>query len=74
MRTTVLTLVATAAILLSGASAWNAQAETWRGAADISSAAKNFTPIEKAACFGWGRCAPGFHQVCGPRRCWCARC
>jgi hypothetical protein len=66
-----------ATILLAGL-AVAAQAQTWRGSADLNGAAQNFTPIHKAACGGrWGpRCPPGRHWVCGPRgwRCWCAPC
>jgi hypothetical protein len=44
----------------------------------ISSAeqARNFTPVEKAACGPhWGRfCGPFHHRVCGRWRCWCAPC
>jgi hypothetical protein len=70
----VLTLVATAMILLTGFSAWQADAQTWRGAGKISTA-QNYTPTEKAACRGWGPwCGPGFTRVCGPYRCWCRPC
>jgi hypothetical protein len=67
-----MTIVSAAMILLAGA----AQAETWRGV-DISSAARNFTPIQiqPAACRGWGPyCGPGFTRVCGRWRCWCRPC
>jgi len=78
MRRLVMTFAAIAAILLAGALAFRAEAQTSRGAADIPAAAQNFTPIEKAACGPhWGpRCGPYHHWVCGPyhRRCWCARC
>jgi hypothetical protein len=66
-----------AATLLFAGVAFTAQAQTWRGSADLNGAAQNFTPIAKAACGGrWGRwCPPGRHRVCGPRgRCWCAPC
>lgn len=77
MRKLVMTFIATAAILAAGAVAYNADAQTSRGAAGITTQAKNFTPIEKAACGPfWGRwCGPFHHRVCGPRgRCWCAHC
>jgi hypothetical protein len=69
-------VTATAAILFVGSLAWKADAQTTRGAAAISATAKNFTPIEKAACGPyWGRwCGPYHHRVCGPYRCWCAHC
>ncbi|MBV9426103.1 MAG: hypothetical protein JO084_00075 [Bradyrhizobiaceae bacterium] len=63
-------------ILLVGL-AVSAQAQTWRGSAQLNGAAQNFTPIAKVACGGrWGPwCPPGRHRVCGPRgRCWCAPC
>ena len=50
-----------AATLLFAGVAFTAQAQTWRGSADLNGAAQNFTPITKAACGGrWGpRCPPG---------------
>jgi hypothetical protein len=76
MRKLVVTIIATAAILLAGSLAFKADAQTSRGAANIPAQAQNFTPIEKAACgpfFGrW--CGPYHHRVCGPYRCWCAHC
>lgn len=76
MRKLVITVIATAAILSAGAVAYKAEAQTSRGAADITAQTKNFTPIEKAACGPhWGRyCGPYHHRVCGPYRCWCAHC
>jgi hypothetical protein len=76
MRKLVFTVTATAAILFTGSLAWQAEAQTSRGAASIGAAAHNFTPIEKAACGPHvGRwCGPFHHRVCGPRHCWCARC
>jgi hypothetical protein len=69
------TLAAAAAILLAGSLPWKAEAETWRGAASTRAAVENFTPIEKAACQGWGPwCGPGFVRACGPYRCWCRPC
>jgi predicted small secreted protein len=63
------------ALLLAGSVALTADAQTSRGAGNISSAAQNFTPIEQVACRGWGPyCRPGFTRVCGPYRCWCRRC
>ncbi|MEK4035481.1 hypothetical protein WOC76_06160 [Methylocystis sp. IM3] len=45
------------------------------GAASLYSQARNFTPIEEAACQGWGRwCPPGYVRACGPYRCWCRPC
>ena len=67
--------VAFALAALTGLFTLAADAQTWRGAAAL--ATQNFTPIDKAACWGWGpHCPPGRTWVCGPygRRCWCARC
>ena len=72
-----LTITATAAILLTGALAWQAQAQTSRAATILGHAIQNFTPVEKAqpaACRGWGRCPPGRVWACGPRGCWCRWC
>jgi hypothetical protein len=78
MRRLVVTLFAITAILLAGALAFKADAQTSRGAAAIPAQAQNFTPIEKAACgpFRGRWCGPFHHRVCGPygRRCWCAPC
>ncbi len=76
MRKLAVTFAAAAAILLVGTPAWKADAETWRGAGNVSSAAQNFTPIEPAACRGWGgQCRPGWHLRCGPLgRCRCVPC
>jgi len=76
MRKLVITFIATAAILTAGAVAYKAEAQTSRGAADITAQTKNFTPIEKAACGPhWGRwCGPYHHRVCNGYRCWCAHC
>lgn len=76
MRMLTIAIMATAVLALS-ATAWNAQAQTWRGSADVKGAAQNFTPIHKAACGGrFGRhCGPGRHWWCGPRGyCRCVPC
>jgi hypothetical protein len=72
----VIILAATAAILLAGSMAFEADAQTSRGAASIPAQAQNFTPIEKAACgpHRGAHCGWYHHWVCGPRGCWCARC
>lgn len=74
MRKLVVTLSATAAILLAGSLASNAQIT--RGAATLPAASQNFTPIEKAACGPYvGRwCGRWHHRVCRYGRCWCAPC
>ncbi|MBV9288507.1 MAG: hypothetical protein JO288_11915 [Hyphomicrobiales bacterium] len=80
MRRTAIVLAASTALMFGGALIWRAQAQMERGSAVLSETAKNFTPIEKAACGPhWGRyCPPWHHWVC--RRgywgahCWCAPC
>jgi hypothetical protein len=74
MRKLLLIGAALAIVTLVESPTMQANAEVVRGMSTIKTATQNFTPIQKAACFGWGKCAPGFHEVCGPRRCWCARC
>jgi len=77
MSKLVITLTATAALLLAGSLASDLEAQTTRGAANVSTTTKNFSPIEKAACgpFFGARCGPWHHWVCGPRgNCWCAHC
>ena len=76
MRKLLLTVIATAAILAVGATAFQADAQTTRGAANLTTQSQNFTPIEKAACGPhWGRwCGPFHRRVCRYGRCWCAHC
>ncbi len=75
MRKLIVTAAAMAALFVIGSSIEPAQAQTTRAAASIAAATQNFTPIEKAACRGWGRwCGPGYVRACGPFRCWCRPC
>ena len=77
MRKWLFVIAALSAVLMVGSPAMQASAQMSPALAAIKGATRNFTPVEKAACFGWGRyCRPGFHRVCGPRgrRCWCAPC
>jgi hypothetical protein len=75
MRTLVITLSMTAAVLFGGLLTWNADAQTWRRAVGLKAASQNYTPIEKAACYGWGRnCPPGRTWVCRYGNCWCRWC
>ena len=76
MRRMAITLAGAAALTISGALIWSADAQIERGAATLSEPAQNFTPIEKAACGPhWGRfCGPWHHRVCGRYHCWCAPC
>ena len=76
MRRIAIMLAASAALMVGGAPAWQAQAQMERGPAALCDVAKNFTPIEKAAC-GPRRgewCGPWHHRVCNRWRCWCAPC
>jgi hypothetical protein len=73
MRKVTLTLAI--ALLFAGSAVLTADAQTSRGANNIAGAAQNFTPIEPAACRGWGPyCRPGFVRTCGRFRCWCRAC
>jgi hypothetical protein len=73
MRKVTLTLAI--ALLFAGSAVLTADAQTSRGANNIAGAAQNFTPIEPAACRGWGPyCRPGFVRTCGRFRCWCRPC
>ncbi len=45
------------------------------GAAGLHDQFRNATPIDKAACGGFGpHCPPGTTRVCGPNHCWCRPC
>lgn len=74
MRKFSVTLTAAAALLLIGSLACKADVLTSTGPA-LSTATKNYTPVEPAACRGYGpSCGPGFTRVCGRYRCWCRPC
>jgi hypothetical protein len=71
MQKAVVITISAAAILLAGATA---QAGTWHGA-NVGAAVPNYTPIQPAACQGWGPfCPPGYVRTCGRWRCWCRPC
>jgi hypothetical protein len=73
MRKLSITLMAAAAILALNSMA-SANPVTTSGNT-LPSAVKNFSPIQEAACRGWGRwCGPGYVRACGPYRCWCRPC
>jgi uncharacterized protein YcfJ len=75
MRKLTMTLTATALLLGSMAVAAVAQTQV-RGAAGLYAQLQNATPIEKAACRGFGpHCPPSFTWTCGYYgRCWCRPC
>jgi hypothetical protein len=74
MQKLTMTWAAAALMLGSMAIAANAQAVT-SGAGRLHAQIQNATPIDKAACRGFGAyCPPGTVRRCGPYRCWCARC
>lgn len=70
-----ITLALAIALAFAGSAISTADAQTTRGANDIAGAAQNFSPIQPAACRGWGPyCRPGFVRTCGRFRCWCRPC
>jgi hypothetical protein len=52
------TLSLAIAVLFAASAALTADAQTSRGANNVGAAAQNFTPIEPAACRGWGTLLP----------------
>jgi hypothetical protein len=75
MRKLAVALGLSLAVLLAGGLAWEADALPWTSnTVALPTAAKNYSPIEKAGCFRRGRCGWGRYRVCGPLRCWCAPC
>ena len=70
-----LTMTLSAAALMLGTMAIAANAAPYQGNSGFRTQIQNATPIEKAACRGFGRwCGPGFVRACGPYRCWCRPC
>jgi hypothetical protein len=65
-----------AAALALGAMAVSASAQTQQsGAASFHAQIQNATPVQQAACRGFGPyCPPGYVRACGPYRCWCRPC
>ena len=63
MHKLTIALGSSAGLLLAGGMAWKADAMTWRsGTLNLPSAAKNYSPVEKTACGGWGTALPaGIH-------------
>ncbi|HLL27442.1 MAG TPA: hypothetical protein VKT73_07300 [Xanthobacteraceae bacterium] len=74
MRKLTMLLSFAAVVLVAGLFAMNANAQTWKSGGNLA-ATHNYSPIEKAACYGWGaNCPPGRTWVCRPGGCWCRRC
>jgi hypothetical protein len=74
MRKLTMTLAAAAFALGTMAVSAHAQAQ-YSGATAFHAQIRNATPIEKAACRGFGPyCPPGYVRACGPYRCWCRPC
>jgi hypothetical protein len=76
MRKLAIALGVAAAMVFAGGLAWKADATPLKtGTLNLPSAAKNYSPVEPAACYGWGRfCPPGYVWRCGPYRCRCRPC
>jgi len=75
MRKLMVSVALMAVVIGAGLFAWQAEATTPAGAANLSATAKNYSPVKEIACRGWGRhCPPGFIWTCGPARCWCRPC
>lgn len=75
MRKVLIALAISSAVIGAGMFAWKAEATTGTAAATLGATAKNYSPVQKVACVGWGRhCPPGFRWTCGPYRCWCRPC
>ena len=63
-----MTLALAIALTFAGSAVSTADAQTTRGANDIAGTAQNFSPIQPAACRGWGPyCRLEFVRV---RPCW----
>lgn len=74
MRKFAITFAAGLVMVLAGLFAWQADATTLGGALGVPPVTKNYSPIEKVGCRGYGRCPLGLRWTCGPYRCWCAPC
>lgn len=76
MRKLLVALMLTGGIMLAGSLVWKAEATTPGSDAGLPAAAKNFSPVAKAACGAPGpHCGPRRHWICGPHgHCWCALC
>jgi len=72
MRKVLIVLAISSAVIGVGMFAWKAEATTGTAAAALGAMGKNYSPVQKAACVGWGKhCPPGYRWFCGPYRCWC---
>lgn len=57
MRKVLIALAISAAVIGAGMFAWNAEATTSTAAATLGAMGKNYSPVKKAACYGWGATA-----------------
>ncbi len=72
MRKTLLILLTGLVMTLGSLATTNASTLPYIGHAKSN---LKMTPIENAACRGWGyRCAPGYTRSCHNGRCWCRPC
>jgi hypothetical protein len=75
MRKIAIALGLSAAVLVAGGIAWKAEATTWRsGTLNLPGVTKNYSPIERVGCYGYGKCPPGLRWKCNGNRCWCKPC
>ena len=74
MRRLAIALGVMVVVALAGGVGWKSDAATWTGTLNLPSAAKNYSPIEKAGCVKRGRCPLGWFWACGPYKCKCRPC
>jgi hypothetical protein len=75
MRRFAILLTAAFALLLAGALGFQANATVGSGTHGLPMIAKDYSPIEQAACkFTGPTCPVGYTRVCRLWKCWCARC
>jgi hypothetical protein len=74
MRKLLIAIMSTAALMLGGTLAWNAQATPLSGTT-ATPPSTNYSPVETVACGIRGVCGRGRTLVCRPLGgCWCAPC
>jgi hypothetical protein len=75
MRRVAIMLTAAIALVLAGAYAFEADAGAGAGTLGLPALAKNYSPVNQAACKMKGpTCDYGYTRVCRMWKCWCARC